>query len=251
MQAVIIEDEKLSAEHLEYLLTSLSDDIEVIQILSSVQQANSWFEKNALPDVLFVDIKLTDGTGFDILDNIKNLPPTVFTTAYDNYAIKAFKYNGIDYLLKPINKKDLKKTLDKWEAQKSQMVNSLQASQQLLKSLIKKDYKKRFLIKIGEQYQVVETGQIAYVFSEDGLTFLMTNNAQKYPVDFSLDQLEDMIDPLQFFRINRKMLVTLEAVEQIHAYFNSRLLLKLFPPMEAEVIVSRDRVGAFKKWMDL
>lgn len=249
MNAVIIEDEKIAAERLANLVQELAPEINIVAHLNSVEQGKEWFASNTMPDLIFLDIQLNDGYGFDIIDNFEEHCPIIFTTAYNEYAIRGFKYNGLDYLLKPIDKKDLEKALNKFR--KTNIVTSSETQPRNLQNFLIKEYKKRFMIKIGNQYTVLNVNDIAYFESEDGGIYLVTESNKKYPVEYSLDQLEEILDPVNFFRINRKLVVSVKSVTEIHTYFNSRLSLKLTPTTNEQVIVARERVSKFKKWLDL
>ncbi|MGY6648559.1 LytR/AlgR family response regulator transcription factor [Wenyingzhuangia sp. IMCC45574] len=247
MNAIIIEDEKIAAERLASLISQLAPEIHILAHLNSVEQGKEWFSKNKMPDLIFLDIQLNDGYGFDIIDDFEEHCPIIFTTAYNEYAIRGFKYNGVDYLLKPIDKSDLQKALKKFQKNVAQP----QTTSENVKSLFKKEYKRRFMIKIGNQYSVLKIDDIAYFESNEGSIFLVTNENKKYPIEYTLDQLDEILDPIDFYRINRKFIVSVRAVKEIHSYFNSRLLLKLVPKTEEQVIVARERTTKFKKWLDL
>jgi DNA-binding LytR/AlgR family response regulator len=248
MRAVIIEDEDIASRRLKSLIHEMLPECEIMAQLDSVVSATSWFTSNEMPDLLFLDIQLNDGYGFDILDNLPEHPPVIFTTAYNEYAIRGFKYNGLDYLLKPIDKAELAKALEKFnKSVKIPDTNKIEA----LKSLLKKEFKKRFIVKKGNQYKSFSIENISYFMAEDGLIFLVTKDNMRSPIEYSLDQLEEILDPILFFRINRKYMVSVESVSEIHSYFNSRLLLKLNPSQEEQVIVSRERTSKFKNWLDL
>ncbi len=252
MKALIVEDELIAAKRLQNLVNELAPEIELVGHVSSVKSAMSWFQVNTMPDLIFLDIQLNDGYGFDVLDQLEEYCPVIFTTAYNEYAIRGFKYNGIDYLLKPIDKRELNTTLAKF---KKSIVNKEGFSEisalQNFKNLLEKEYKKRFMIKIGNQFKAIKVEEIAYFKSEEGGIILVNSMNKKFPVEYSLDQLEEILDPFIFFRINRKYLVTVDAVKEIHTYFNSRLLLKMLPTPKEEVIVSRERVTKFKEWLDI
>lgn len=250
MNAVIVEDEAIASRRLRHLIEELAPECEILTQISSVESGLKWFAENALPDLIFLDIQLNDGYGFDIIDQLPKHPPIIFTTAYNEYAIRGFKYNGLDYLLKPIDKNDLKKALEKYTT----IIDSRQnnsADIDAIRQLFAKEYKKRFMVKIGNQFSTYKVEDIAYFMAEEGLIFLYTQKGQKYPIEYTIDQLEDILDPIQFFRINRKFMVSVNAVEEIHSYFNSRLLLKLSPTQEEQIIVSRERTTNFKKWLDM
>lgn len=250
MKAIIVEDEEFASKRLSLLISELAPDLEIATLLSSVQEAKQWFSENPLPDLIFLDIQLNDGYGFDILDELEDHPPVIFTTAYNEFAIRGFKYNGLDYLLKPIVKADLKVALEKFEKNITRSA-APQQNMQELKDLFRKEFKHRFMVKVGNQFRSFNVADIAYFKSMDGMIFLHTHAAQTYPIEYTIDQLENILNPIQFFRVNRKFMVSVESVVEIHSYFNSRLLLKLLPKEEEQVIVSRERTTNFKKWLDM
>ncbi len=250
MKALIIEDENIASKRLANLVKELAPDVEILERISSVEEGIAWFKNNTLPDLIFLDIQLNDGYGFDIIDALQEHPPIIFTTAYNEYAIRGFKYNGLDYLLKPIDKRDLENALNKFRKSKLVPEKENEQKYEQLKNLFSKEYKRRFMVKIGNQFNSFNVENIAYFKSHEGLIYLRNTNGKKYPIEYSLDQLEDILDPIQFFRINRKYMVSVNAVIEIHSYFNSRLLLKLEPNEEEQIIVSRERTTNFKKWLD-
>ncbi|MBX2827862.1 MAG: LytTR family DNA-binding domain-containing protein [Flavobacteriaceae bacterium] len=250
MKAVIVEDEAIASRRLASLIGELAPEMEIVGQVTSVENGNRWFAENNMPDLIFLDIQLNDGYGFDILDGLEDHPPVIFTTAYNEYAIRGFKYNGIDYLLKPIDRNDLRDALYKFRK------NNVEAPVETdkiaeLKKLFAKEYKRRFMVKVGNHFNTFSVEEIAYFKSHEGLIFLHSHTGQEFPIEYSIDQLEDILDPVQFFRINRKFMVSVKAVLEIHTYFNSRLLLKLQPKEEEQVIVSRERTSNFKRWLDL
>ncbi len=251
MRVIIIEDELRSAERLRKMLIKLEADIEIDAILDSLVSAREWFRDNSPPDLAFLDIQLGDGTSFELLHELKSDFPVIFTTAFDQYAIKAFKYKSVDYLLKPVVEDELVQAIEKYQA--SGNLPSKPLVQDLVSThrLITGDFKKRFLIKIGEQYKPVTIDEVAYFYSRDNQTYLMTLPGKYYPIDQSLEQIENSLNPLEFFRVSRKMLIGLNAIAEVHTYFNSRLLIKLQPSTDLECLVSRERVSDFKSWMDL
>ncbi|WP_109298794.1 LytTR family DNA-binding domain-containing protein [Aquimarina sp. AU474] len=252
MTAVIIEDENIASRRLANLIGELAPQIEIAGQITSVESGRLWFNSNPLPDLIFLDIQLNDGYGFDILDFLKDHPPVIFTTAYNEYAIRGFKYNGLDYLLKPIDKKDLKNALDKYQRNHTDTNPPIDQDQlERIQSLFNKEYKKRFMIKVGNHFNTFSVEDIAYFKSHEGIIFLYSHSGQQYPIEYSIDQLENILDPVHFFRINRKFMISVKAVVEIHSYFNSRLLLKLKPSNEEQIIVSRERTSNFKKWLDL
>ena len=250
MKAVIIEDESYSAKRLEKLLEKVDGGLDVITILSSVEDAKSWFSTNPIPDLIFLDIELSDGTGFDILHHLKSYPRIIFTTAYQEYTLQAFKFNSLDYLLKPIDEQELSKAIQKLQSIKEEENDFVADRIQHLEESLYNQFKERFLIKNGQQYKAIQTEDIAYFYHHKGLNYLKTNE-QTLVIDHSLDHLVEELDPKQFFRINRQMIVSFKSVESINTFFNSRLLLTLNPESKIEAIVSRDRVYEFKKWAGL
>lgn len=251
MRAVIIEDEEFASKRLGQLIRELSPEIAIVGNLTSVENSILWFSENTSPDLIFLDIQLNDGYGFDVLDKLEEHPPVIFTTAYNEYAIRGFKYNGVDYLLKPIVRAELKRALEKFR--KNVTGNGASPTKYLehLKQMFHKEYKHRFMVKVGNQFRSFNVDEIAYFKSHGGLIYLYTHANQCYPIEYSIDQLEDILNPIQFFRINRKFMVSVRAVVEIHSYFNSRLLLKLLPKEEGQVIVSRERTTKFKRWLDM
>lgn len=247
MKAIIIEDEELTADRLAGLVQR-NTDIDLIQTLHSVKSAVEWLEENPSPDIIFLDIQLGDGSGFDVLDHLQSFPHIIFTTAFDQYAIDAFKYNSVDYLLKPVKAEDLTKAIEKLDKITSnQDIPSLLSE---LKSQLPKKYKQKFLVKVGLKYHSFQTSDVSYFYSEEGETYLKTKDGQSCIVDHTLDALEDMIDPDLFFRINRHMIIQSEQITSIDSYFNNRLSLEVTPAFHETIVVSRDRVKDFKQWMD-
>ncbi|WP_062059602.1 LytR/AlgR family response regulator transcription factor [Aquimarina longa] len=252
MTAVIVEDENIASRRLANLIKELAPEITILDHITSVESGKNWFTKNPLPDLIFLDIQLNDGYGFDILDLLEEHPPVIFTTAYNEYAIRGFKYNGLDYLLKPIDKNDLKKALDKYRKNfNTSTTITDDAKYERIKNLFAKEYKRRFMVKVGNQFNTFNVDDIAYFKSHEGIIFLYAHTGKKYPIEYTIDQLEEILDPVHFFRINRKFMVSVKAVVEIHSYFNSRLALKLNPLDEEQIIVSRERTSNFKKWLDL
>ncbi len=249
MNAIIIEDEKLSAEHLSNLLKRIDPSIQIIATFDSVKKSIEAFQKGISADVLFVDVHLADGLSFDIFSKISIDIPVIFTTAFDEYAIKAFKLNSIDYLLKPIGADDLRASLHK--------LNKLSNRQQftIIENLanayqnLNKQYKNRFMVKMGDTIVSIKTEDVLHFIAEDGIT-LMVANGKRYAVDYTLDQLEGLVSPDVFFRINRKVLISINAVQKVSAYFNSRLKINSDVLEDESAIVSRERVNEFKAWLD-
>lgn len=249
MKVVIVEDEKLAAEKLKHLLKETDSEIEILQVLESVEESINWFTTNTSPDLIFMDIQLDDGISFEIFDEVKIDAPIIFTTAFDEYAIRAFKVNSVDYLLKPIEKNSLKKGLEKYQELYSEKKNLEERISEVFQQ-ISKPHKTRFFIKVGVKFQSILVSNICTFFVEERNTFLQTQKGKKYDLDYSLEQIQKIINPELFYRVNRNYLVNINCIEEIVAYSSSRLKLKLKTKMEDELIVSRDKVSDFKKWMD-
>ena len=246
MKVLIFEDERLNAERLSDLLKRYDSNIEILAILESVKQGVQWLTNNPSPELIFMDIRLTDGLSFELFEKLNIDSSVIFTTAYDEYALRAFKVNSIDYLVKPIDFNELKAAINKFKKIKIRL--SADFLNSVLSNLEDK-YKQRFLVKIGEQLRNLLTSDIAYFVYEDGLAMAITYSKSSLPVDYSLDQLENLLNPKEFFRINRKVILSISSIGKIHTYFNGRLKLELIPTSKEEIIVSRERVGKFKEWL--
>ena len=250
MKVIIIEDEMLSAEHLELLLKRIDPEISIIGIFDSVKKSITEFERGLKADLLFVDIHLADGLSFEIFSKISIETPVIFTTAFDEYAIQAFKVNSIDYLLKPIGLSELQVGVEKFK--KWNLVNQKSLLEQLshLYHGFNKQYKTRFMVKMGDQIVSIKAEDILHFIAEDGIVFLMSKDVKRYPVDFTLDQIDEMLDPSVFFRINRKVIININAIQKVTSYSNSRLKINNVQLTDDSAIVSRDRVSEFKMWLD-
>lgn len=250
MKVLIIEDEPLAQERLEGILNEIDPSVEIMGKLDSVEESVRYLRENR-PDLIFLDIQLSDGLCFSIFEKIQLKVPVIFTTAYDQYAIKAFKLNSIDYLLKPIRKENLRESLDKY---KEIRFGFLLDIEEILKSYQGKsaEYKQRFLIQYGQKIKKVETSDIAYFFAVEKNVFMTTFQNTQYPVDYSLDKLQDVLDPKQFFRVNRKMLVNFDSIKSLVPYSKSRIRIDLNPQpsFEPEILVSVERTAKFREWMD-
>lgn len=250
MKIVIIEDEELAARRLEGMIKECDSSIEVIARLESVEDSVEWFRNHPSPDLIFLDIHLEDDLSFAIFEKVKVDAPVIITTAYDEYAIRAFKMKSIDYLLKPIVQEELARSLDKFHEFSSPKPQ--QDMETLFRMFVKPDqpdYKERFSVTIGQKIKTFPINEISWFYSEEGITFMVTNDNHQYPIDFSLDDLTDMLDPKFFFRINRQFIIKMEAIGNIHIYPKSRLKLELKPVSTKEVFVSRDKVTKFKQWL--
>lgn len=252
MKVLIVEDEMIAADRLQNLLLEIEPKTEVLDQLDSVKSVVRWFEKNGEPDLMFLDIQLADGLSFEIFEQTKVECPIIFTTAYDQYAIKAFKVNSVDYLLKPMQKSDLETALEKFNSQNTKS-NTPTFDPDVLAGLLQgntRKYKERFVIKIGEHLKTVKASETEVFFSQDKSSYLVSNDGRKLIVDYTMDQLEDIIDPDQFFRISRKYIVKADSIKDIISFSNSRLKLELHHFTSDDMIVSRERVSAFKAWLD-
>jgi len=250
MKVIIVEDEKLSAEHLALLLQKIDNSIEVVQYFDTVKATINAFKTGLQADLLFLDIHLADGNSFEIFKEINTEIPIIFTTAFDKYAIQAFKQNSIDYLLKPISINDLKFALLKYHklqqtVSKNLIENIANAYQQM-----NKQYKSRFLVKQGQTIETIETSEIHHFETQESLSFLVTSKNKRFAIDYTLEQLEKLILPQDFFRINRKIIIHIKSIEKVSTYFNGRLIIKTNYLADDARIVSRERVNDFKKWLD-
>ncbi|WP_031529947.1 LytR/AlgR family response regulator transcription factor [Dyadobacter crusticola] len=255
MKAVIIEDEALVARQLERKITLLADDIEIAAILPSLKTARKWFLENAEPDLIFMDVQLSDGISLDIFDFYALKCPIIFTTAYSEYAIRAFKVNSIDYLLKPVMERDLKKALDKFrENTRVNPVLPLNLDQ-LVKMLANPEmqqsaFKEKFLVSVRHQWVPVDTKDIA-CFYRDNFNYLQTFAGERYLLDYnSLDDIEVLLDPKQFYRANRQFIINMHAVQSISPHENQKLSVRLKSPLNTELDISREKAPAFKRWFD-
>ncbi|MBG6061492.1 DNA-binding LytR/AlgR family response regulator [Flavobacterium sp. CG_9.1] len=254
MTTIIIEDEKPAARLLQRKLEKLN--IQVGVMLHSVEEALEWFSKNEHPDLIFLDIQLSDGLSFEIFEKVAIKSAVIFTTAYDEYALRAFKLNSIDYLLKPIDEDDLeiavakfKSLLPKQELQSQNLGIDFEQIKRMLTNPFEKNYKKRFTVKIGQHLKVISIEEIECFFSENKGTYLHTFDNRNYLIECTLELLEQELDPADFFRISRKFIIPLKAIKEIVVYSNSRLKVILPSYKEEEVIVSREKASDFKTWI--
>ncbi|MEP1035060.1 LytTR family DNA-binding domain-containing protein [Ekhidna sp.] len=247
MKALIIEDEKLTADRLLKLVNEHTS-INILNTCYSVKSARQWINENECPELLFLDIQLGDGTGFDVLESLETFPHVIFTTAFDKYVLEAFKYNSVDYLLKPVQSDKLVLAIEKLK--KVRVQGDLSDVIGNLKSQLSSAYKQKFLVKTGLKYASIPVQDIAYFYSESSTTYLKTNHEESMIVDHSLDEIEELIDPSCFFRVNRYMLICDKNIVSIDSYFNNRLLLSVKPEYKENIIVSREKVRSFKDWLD-
>lgn len=252
MNVVIVEDEALAAKRLKKLLEEYDRSIHIIASLDSVSSAVAWFQSHSKPDLAFLDIQLSDGLSFEIFKHVMLESPIIFTTAYDAYALQAFKVNSIDYLLKPIDTDDLKQSIEKLKMLKAHFQPIGIDVESLMKSLIEKkpSYRSRFLVTFRDELMVVSTSEVAYFFSEHKLTTLVRNDSKKFIIEATLEELQRELDPSTFFRANRQFIVSLKSITGIHKFFGGKLKLDLSPPILEEVTVSRETASDFKAWLN-
>ena len=251
MNVIIIEDEKPSARRLQRMLNKLG--VAVNEMLHSVEESINWFNNNEHPDLIFLDIQLSDGLSFEIFDTINIKSSIIFTTAFDEYALQAFKLNSIDYLLKPIDEDELQVAVEKYKELKPQASNvqlNFDDIKKLLTNPLEREYKKRFTTKIGQHLKMISVDEIECFYSENKGTYAHTIGGRDYLLDTTLEQLEQELSPKLFFRISRKYYININAIKDIISYTNSRLELKLNSYSDQEVIVARERVKDFKLWLE-
>ena len=250
MQVLIIEDESPAANRLAKQLETISEDIAVVNRLDSVASAVIYLQKAPAIDLIFMDIQLADGLSFDIFQQVNIITPVIFTTAFDQYTLNAFKVNSIDYLLKPIDDAELQKAVTKYRQLYQQKDNSLPEKMlKLIQDMNFTKYKERLLIKRGQQLSYIKTSAVAYYYADGKLSFAVDFNGNRYLLETNLSQLEEQLNPDCFYRINRHLLVNIEAVKKVHTWSGARLQLEILPATTAETIVSRERVNGFKEWL--
>jgi DNA-binding LytR/AlgR family response regulator len=253
MKILIIEDEAPAARRLAGLVRDAQPDAEILEIIDSVESAVKWLATHRTPALIFMDIQLADGLSFDIFGRVEVKAPVIFTTAYDEYALKAFKVNSVDYLLKPVDPEELSNSLRKLQTLRDQFAPPLDTA--VLRSLVQSlrpdqpQFKTRFLVRFADKLVFIQADDIAYFIAEDKYVFVITRDNKKYPLDHTLDELDTMLDPSVFFRLNRKFISHLISIQSIHTYFNGKLKLHLVPAEPEEVTVSRERAAFFKKWL--
>jgi len=250
MKLLIIEDEAPAFRRLQNLLHEIDPRLEIIEVIDSVEDSIKWLKNHNAPDLIFMDIQLSDGLSFEIFDAVKIDKPVVFTTAFDEYTLRAFKVNSIDYLLKPIKKEALAQSLNKYNELKN-MFGQQQDLNQLISRirLDERKFKTRFLIKQGEKLISVETTDIAFFFTHNGLVYLKSYADRKYMLDYTLDELMEQLDPDKFFRANRQFLVAFEAIKAVHKWHKGKLLIETMPETAEKITVSAEKASSFKNWM--
>jgi len=254
MKILIVEDEELAVKKLQKTLLSIDRMVEVVGVTDSIKSTVDFLKQNTPPDLILMDIELADGQSFEVFNMVTVKNPVIFITSYDEYALKAFKVNSVDYLLKPVQKDELEAALNKYKElnaadnnKGSSDINNL--IKELQSKLQPKEYRKRFLVKQAQKLVSIEVDDIAYFYSDGRLNFFKTRDNRKFVVDYTMDELSDMLDPEKYFRISRSFYVSVDSIDQIHDYFGNRLLLNLTPAVDKEALVSREKVMDFKKWM--
>jgi DNA-binding LytR/AlgR family response regulator len=254
MRTIIIEDEKPAARRLSRMLEGL--DLKVSTMLHSVEEAIHWFQNNEHPDLIFLDIQLSDGLSFEIFDVIEVHSAIIFTTAFDEYALQAFKLNSIDYLLKPIDDEDLEHAVHKYKTrfksvtEPNKIALDFEDIKKLLVNPLEREYKKRFTAKVGQHIKIINSEDVECFYSENKGTYAATKDGRDYLLDTTLEQLEDELKPQVFFRVSRKFFINIEYIKDIISYTNSRLQIKLNNNPQLEIIVSREKVKDFKLWLE-
>ena len=248
MRVAIIEDEEAAVRRLRKMLKEQRPHLRVVEEADSIESAAGWLRTRPSVDLIFLDIHLADGPSFEIFRQVEVLQPVIFTTAYDQYAIKAFEVNAIDYLLKPVKAADLKKALQKFEKlQVPPAFDYRQLSKEIVNQQERRD--KRFLIKIGQQIKVVEPQEAAYFYTQNKVTFLVAREGKRYPLDQSLEKLATTLDENRFFRINRQFIIHIDAIAAMHTFSKSRVKIDLEPACELDVVVSAERAAGFRRWL--
>lgn len=256
MKVLIIEDEAPAFRRLQKVLDEIDSTIEIVEVLDSVCDSVKWLKNHQSPDLIFMDIQLSDGISFEIFDHIEVQSPVIFTTAFDEYTLRAFKVNSIDYLLKPIKKEALEKGIDKYRFfQKTFGKESQQPGTEDLGALIKqitlseKKYKTRFLIKTGDKLLSISSEEVSHFQMRQGVVHLFTLNGKRYITDHSMDEIAGFSNPEKFFRANRQFIVSYDAIKTVHKYHKGKLLVELHQPVDDQIIVSLEKASAFKKWL--
>ena len=246
MKVLLIEDELAAARRLTKIVQEIDPGVEVLDCLDSIEHSLNWLVENPTPDLILMDIHLADGSSFEIFQHVRINSPVIFITAYDQYAIQAFKVNAVDYLLKPIKREELEEALARVKRlRKKEQIDY----EQLAQAMQQGSWNKRFLIRIGQNFRVIELKEAAYFYTESKITFLIARGGKRYPLDYSLEKLEELLPADQYFRINRQFIVGIEAIQEMYSVSKSRVKLVLDPPSNMDTIVSTERSPVFKKWL--
>jgi two-component system LytT family response regulator len=256
LNLLIVEDEELAARKLNKMAVELEPNLCCLAITDSIASTVAWLKGNAMPDLILMDIELADGQSFEIFSRVDVRCPVIFTTAYDEFALKAFKVNSVDYLLKPVKHDELRAAFEKFRYLRSSQSAETVAQPKigkLIESLVAQQqgtqFRERFLVRSGQRLMPLSADAIAYFFTEDKLVFLRTCDNRKFVLDYTLDELEQQLDPRRFFRANRQYILNNYCIEEVHTWFNGKLKVNVRPKTEEEVIVSREKAGDFKAWM--
>ena len=253
MQVLIIEDEAIAAEKLAHIIKKYDQAISILETIDSVKNAVKWLRTHPSPDLIFLDIYLSDGISFEIFTQISLDVPIIFTTAYNEFAIKAFELNSIAYLLKPIKTEDVARSLEKFKNLRHAFSPAPAVDYNALIEFItqqKKTYKERFLVKVGQKIHSIPVEEVAYFYTESKIVFLVTHDNRRFPVDYYLDQLTDLLDPKEFMKINRQFIVRHSSIQNMFPYSNSRIKITLKPPVKKDIIISTEKSSDFKEWLD-
>ena len=253
MRILIIEDEQVASDQLKTMLQEIDPHFQIQGPLDSIEDSVDWFIKNKMPDLVLMDIHLADGLSFQIFEKTPITSPVIFTTAYDQYAIRAFKTKSVDYLLKPIKLSELRRAIEKYkEVFASPGFHELSERMKNLSDLIQQqheNYKDRFLVRSGKQITSIPAEEIAYIVYEDRTTIITTVDNHRYPINYKLDELEEVLDPKVFTRANRQFIIHFQSIKKINPWFKGRLKLELFPEQKVDLVISSEKTGAFKKWL--
>jgi DNA-binding LytR/AlgR family response regulator len=251
INVLILEDEEAAAKRLQKMLGELMPEAEIVGSITSIVASVQWFKSNPMPQLVLADIQLADGSSFEIFKQVNVDCPIIFTTAYDQYALQAFKQNSVHYLLKPVKKEELKEAIEKFRKVQGGKQPATVDFEKMLATMTKSDniYKERFIIRFGEHIKTIEIKDIAYFYTENKANFAVLKDGKRYPVDNNLDELEQLINPKNFFRINRQFIIGYHAITEMISYSKSRVLIKLNPPTKLETIVSTERSSSFKSWL--
>jgi len=257
MKILIIEDEPYAQKELKRLLDIAEGKFEILDMIDTVEDSVKWLKTNPPPDIIFLDIQLADGISFDIFRKVEVKSPVIFTTAYDEYAIRAFQLNSIDYLLKPVKLTELMRAVNKYESLRNQFGHaadeSVTISKTQLESLLgpgQKEHKSRFVAKVGDQIKYIPVEEVAYFYADDNVVFLISKHTNRYIIEYSIEEIDSLVDPKHFFRLNRAVVANISAINKVYKYVNSRLKVELKPLSEKEILISRAKVSDFMKWMD-
>ncbi|MBU6343610.1 MAG: LytTR family DNA-binding domain-containing protein [Bacteroidetes bacterium] len=249
MHILIIEDEQAAARRLEKLLLEQAPEAIIDARLESVEAGIVWLQQHPAPDLILMDIHLADGSCFEIFEHVKVNSPVIFTTAFDDYALQAFKVNAIDYLLKPIKSVELNAALEKYRRMHPKQPDWGTLLEHM-RNQEPQNYLRRMLVRLGNSIKLIDMSEVSFFYTKDKITFLVTNQtAKRYPVDYPLDKLESLLDPADFFRINRQFILRINAIREMQPYSKSRIKVETYPPSDQEIVVSTERAAAFKKWL--